>query len=389
MPWKENDAMENRRRFVMEATAEGASMTSLCKRYGISRPTGYKWLNRYLELGELARLEEHSRRPRSSPEKVSREVESKVVALRKEHGWGSRKLQKLLRAKQVVIAQSTVNRILRDHGLLREALRTPAATKRFERKAPNELVQIDFKGDLKLSRGVCYPLSLLDDHSRYVLGARAFLSQEGVGVERFVTKVFEEYGVPDSMLMDHGVPWWSSTSGYGLTKFSVFLIRQGVVLRYSGVGHPQTQGKIERYHRTMKEWFGHHGQSLRLKTLNQQLAEFLEEYNQRRPHEALDLEPPATRYKRSTRAFKPNPIPWEYPQGSDVYTVDANGSVYYNRQRRFVSHALEGRRVHCLRSHDQLLVSYRHMTIRQVDLKTGRSIPAVRPYGPTGHAEDH
>lgn len=387
MPWQEIDVMENRRRFVLAATEEGACMASLCREYGISRKTGYKWRNRYLECGDLVSLEELPRRPKSMPGKIETKVEDRVVKLRKKYGWGSRKLRRLLRRKGTNLARSTIDRVLRDHELLGESRRLRPAVQRYEHAAPHDMLQMDFKGDLKLSGGRrAYPLSLLDDHSRYCLTTRAFLSQETEGVRSELIAAFEEHGVPRSILMDHGTPWWSSTSGHGLTRLAVFLIRQGVTMRWSGVGHPQTQGKIERYHRTMGEWLEHRGQSRGLRGLNSQLDEYRVEYNTVRPHEALDLETPESRYRRSAKPYDPDPPAWEYPEGSLVRRLSVHGCLpWRGHGYLFVSRALGHRNVLCEVFGKELLVTYRHMTIRHIDLETGRSHPTVRPYGPTGH----
>ena len=252
MPWKESDVRSERISFVVRARQPGCTMAALCREFGISRQTGYKWLRRFERIGSLAELDELSRRPHRSPNRTPLEVEQRVLELRLQYGWGGRKLSRLLAAEGLHLACSTVDRILKRHGLVRTGDRHRPALHRFERSRPMELVQMDFKGPYRLrGGGMCHPLSVLDDHSRYALQLEALPSQHGHEVQSRLIACFEHFGVPEAMLMDHGSPWWGTTNGHGLTRLSVFLIRQGIALIYGGVGHPQTQGKVERFHRTL------------------------------------------------------------------------------------------------------------------------------------------
>lgn len=386
MPWKESDVHEERVRFVVDALRGEESMSALCMRYRVSRPTGYKWLRRYRSGGSLSSLTERSRRPRSSPEKTPDQVESRVAELRREHGWGSRKLRVLLAAEGITLGRSAIDRIIREHGLLQPKKRMSAAPTRFERGACNELHQMDFKGEYRLrDGGWCYPLTKIDDHSRYALVAAALPSQSTENVQPVIEACLERHGVPDAILVDHGNPWWSSTNGHGLTRLSVFLLQQGIKLIHSGIGHPQTQGKVERFHRTMDEWFQHHGTPTTLEGFADDLERMRCEYNSIRPHESLNLETPASRYTPSFRRYEPNPSDWQYPPGADVRKVAGNGCVHMHGRYRFVCHALTNQWVSCQRFQKRVLVSYRHMTIREIDLEAGTSRPILKPYGPTGH----
>jgi len=386
MPWKETCVREERVRFVVEALQGKESMSRICRRFGVSRKTGYKWLRRYEEVGSLSGLGELSRAPRGRPAQTPAAVEARVVALRQRRGWGSRKLKRLLGGEGIHLARSTIDRILEREGLLEQKLRQRPAVHRFERAQCNELVQMDFKGQYPLLDGSwCYPLSQLDDHSRYALVVAPLPSQSTREVRPVVEKSLERYGVPESILVDHGTPWWSSTSGYGLTRLSVFLIRQGVRLAFSGICHPQTQGKVERFHRTMSEWFKHHGTPKTLPGFTRAFEEFRREYNEVRPHEALGLETPAEHYTPSLRAYDPSPPEWEYPPGAEVRKLSENGCLYLAGRYYFVCHALAAERVRYERFQNRVLVTYRHMTIREIDLDTGDSRTILKPYGPTGH----
>jgi transposase InsO family protein len=385
MPWQETDVRSERISLVVAAQQGEASMTALSRRHGVSRKTAYKWVRRHRELGSLWSLDEQSRRPHRSPEATNEAAIERVVALRQQYGWGGRKLQTLLAQEGIELSRSTVDRILQRKGLVSEEPRHRPAVQRFERAQPNELLQMDFKGEWRPARSVVHPLSVLDDHSRYVLVLAPLRTQDGDSVQPVLVRAFEEHGVPESMLIDHGTPWWSSTSGYGLTRLAVFLIRQGVRLLYSGFRHPQTQGKVERMHRTLEQWFGHHGLPSTWSGFVTALEEFRQEYNQVRPHEALGMATPATRYQPSPRRYQAEPPEWEYPPGCRVERLRNNGCLRLNGEDRFVCQALDGQRVGCDFFQQRVLVRYRHMLIREIDLITGETRPMVQPYGPTGH----
>lgn len=386
MPWKETDVRSERVGFVVEALRGEESVSALCRRYGVSRKTGYKWLTRYQQVGKLAELGEISRRPHSSPWQSSAETEQRVVDLRERYGWGSRKLQWVLAKEGLEVGRSTIDRILDRRGVLRGRLRVRPAVRRFARERPNELVQMDFKGQIRLrSGGWCYPLSLLDDHSRFALAVSALPSPRTGGVETILRDSFERYGVPEAMLIDHGTPWWSSTSGYGLTKLGVFLISQGVTLLYCGSNHPQTQGKVERFHRTLDQWVQHHRVPYTLEALQSAFVDFREEYNTVRPHEALGMQTPAHWYHPSTRPYCAQPPEWPYPPGSELRRVGHKGCIKMAGADRFICDALRGQTVRLERFGSRILVSYRHMLIRELDLARGTTFAVMRPASLTGH----
>ncbi len=380
MPWKETDVRRERIAFVVEASSGEVPMADLCRRYGISRKTGYKWLARSREVGCLAELEERSRRPHRSPGKTPEWIEARVEALRALEGWGGRKIARCLAGEGIHLARSTVDRILKRRGLIEPTARHRPALGRFERARPNELSQMDFKGWYPLPRGGrCYPLSVLDDHSRYVQGLYALRSEHGQPVQECLVATFERYGVPQAILCDHGQPWWATSNGHGLTRLSVFLLRQGITLIYGGIGHPQTQGKVERFHRTLHQALRHQEVPQTLPGFQRAFDRFRTRYNELRPHEALDDQPPATRYRPSRRAYDPDPAPWQYPEGAEIRHVRGQGCIRIDGRRWFVCHALAGRRVCCQRFGQRVLVTYRHMHVREIDLERGRTTAVVRP----------
>jgi len=260
-----------------------------------------------------------------------------------------------------------------------------AAPQRFARDAPNELWQMDAKGHYPIRPGRrCHPLSIVDDHSRYAVGLFALPTLHGAGVRAALVACFEQYGVPAAMLMDHGSPWWATQNAAGLSAVSVFLLKQGIRLLHGRVRHPQTQGKVERFHRTLAERLRWWGVPTNLEGFRTAFADFRDEYNQVRPHEALGQEPPALHFQPSRRAYRPQPPPWEYPSGSAVYRVDRNGMITVTGTRVFVTETLVGEQVACVRLAQQLLVLYRTMYVREVDLHTGRTRSLLRPVDAAG-----
>ncbi|HYU99303.1 MAG TPA: IS481 family transposase [Pyrinomonadaceae bacterium] len=372
MPWRTKSVMDQRVEFVLRAKEGEESMAGLCRDYGISRPTGYLWLHRYQEAGSVSGLAEHSRRPVHLARETSAKVAAAVLALRDKTAWGGPKIAKALERDGVRVAPATAQRILKRGG--RVVPPQVEKTKlRFAREQCNELAQMDFKGDYSLRRGKCYPLSLLDDCSRYLHGLWPLDSTGGAGVKRSLEPYFREHGVPYSLLMDHGTPWFSTTNQHGLTWVAVWLLKQGVMLRYSGIRHPQTQGKVERFHQTLKRRTKHRGEPTTMAEWQHWAVAFREEYNYERPHEALGQKTPAEVYQAvNLRAYQEQPREWEYSGGS-VKRLNPQGQLYYRQQTYFVSEALAAERVRVDELDGKLLVTFRHMTVREIDLRTGTS----------------
>ena len=379
MAWRAKDVSEQRVELVVRAVQGGESLSGLCREYEISRPTGYLWVKRYREAGCMRGLAERSRRPRSSPGRTRTEHEERVVELRRQYGWGAKKLVVLLAKEGIDLRIVTINRILKRRGLLvaEECPRT--AQQRFEREAPNQLWQMDFKGQWAVAEGSCYPLSILDDHSRYLVGLHALPSIATEGVWQGLRWTFERHGVPEALLMDHGIPWWSMTQGHGLTRLAVALMGQGIRLYYSGYGHPQTQGKIERMHRSLKHRIDGWGRPQTMAASVEALAAFRSEYNQVRPHEALGMEVPAQRYQSSPKAYESHPREWEYATGMEVTRLNSEGFVTLGARRYFVCEALAEQRVGTERLENKVLVRYRQHWIREIDLLSGRTSALVLP----------
>lgn len=246
MSWRLVGVQDQRVEFVVRAS-RGECLSSLCREFGIARPTGYLWLKRFREQG-VAGVRELRRRPRLSPRRTAETIEARIVELRRQRpDWGARKLAVLLQRDGIELPVITVHRVLLRHDLVLDRERRRQAMGRFEREAPNQLWQMDFKGQ-KGADAAIGPLSVLDDHSRYLVALEQTGTTRGEVVRERLEGIFGRNGVPDSMLMDHGVPWWNASSSKGWTQLSVWLMRQGIRCCFSGIGHPQTQGKVERFH---------------------------------------------------------------------------------------------------------------------------------------------
>lgn len=370
MPWKRMAVLEQRVEFVVRALRETEPMSRLCGEFGISRPTGYLWLERYREGGVTA-IEERSRRPAHSPTQTAPELEACICALRETYpDWGARKLAVLLDRQGIRLPSSTIHRVLLRLGLVHEADRHRPAVKRFEREQPNELWQMDFKGP-KNWPTASTALSVLDDHSRYLIALEATARPEGRLVQQHLIQAFEECGLPEGMLMDHGIPWWNHQSFGGSTQLSLWLMRQGIRLYFSGIRHPQTQGKVERHHGSMERALTHRG--VPSDGHQQWLDDYRREYNYIRPHEALGMQTPASRWQPSPRPFIPNPPAWEYPEGAWTLKVDIHGTIDIKEQSYRISKALIGERVRIVEADERLLIYYCNTLIRELDPATKRS----------------
>jgi transposase InsO family protein len=367
-------------RFVMAARKEERSMRQLCDEFGISRPTGYLWLKRF-RAGGAAGVSERSRRPLSSPTRTAAEIEARICQLRRERpDWGARKLVVLLEREGLKLPRMTVHHVLLRQGLVRVEDRIQQATGRFEREQPNQLWQMDFKSPKGWGQPVG-PLSVLDDATRYAIALEGTWSTRWEPVRERLEAAFGSCGVPEAMLMDHGTPWWKSASGGGWTQLSVWLMKQDIRLYFSGVRHPQTQGKVERFHGALE--MARRRRGLPQPAEHQRwLDEFRQEYNHVRPHEALEMKTPASIWHPSPRAYQPSPPEWEYPEGAEVCRLEPNGQLKLNGRRWQLSGPLGGERVQLVRIDQRVLVLYRRTLIREIDFGVQGST-MVEPWTPS------
>ncbi len=380
MAWRRMEVGEQRVRFVVAASRSERGMTTLCAEFGISRPTGYLWLERY-RAGGVAAVAELTRRPRSSPQRTAEAIEQRIMALRRERpDWGARKLSVLLGREGVRVPPATVHRVLLRRGLVRIEDRRQPALQRFAREQPNQLWQMDFKSPKGWDQPVG-PLSVLDDASRYAIALEGLGSTRASAVQERLETAFTSCGMPDAMLMDHGTPWWNTQSAGGWTQLSVWLIKQGIQLYFSGLRHPQTQGKVERFHGALE--LARRRRGLPEPALHQRwLDDFRQEYNHLRPHEALGMQTPASVWHPSQRPYQPKPPDWSYPPGAELARLDPHGRLRLQGRNWQISGPLAGEPVQLIRLQQRVLVFFRHTLIRELDLVVQGST-AVEPWTTT------
>ena len=372
MAWGVKDVSERRLEFVVRASSGKEAMKALCREFEISRPTGYTWLERYRSCEHLRDLGEISRRPRHSPTETPEPIQRRLKELRQQYpDWGAEKLVELLDREGTTLTRITAHRILLRNELIHRDDRHRSAVKRFEREAPNQLWQMDFKG-MPESRKECLPLVLLDDHSRFLVGLFELHNTQATPVRDKLKGAFEESGVPEGMLMDHGTPWWNMQSQSGWTWLTVWLMRQGIRLYLSGFRHPQTQGKIERLNGCMEA-----AMRKRPKPAQQSWQAWLdahrEEHNQVRPHQALNMDVPAQHWSPSPRPFQGDPPPWDYADPKNVHLVRQNGSIGLRNRCYFVSRAFIGHHVQLVYVQDRVVVYFCRTPVREFDLQSGAS----------------
>ena len=344
MPWKEVSRMSLRTQFVQAATLPDANISQLASRFGISRPTAYKWLRRALDGEPVA---ERSRKPLSSPARTQEATERLILEARERFpAWGGRKLRAHLSRSSpgsVLPSPSTITAILRRHCLLSgPKAGMPGNWQRFERPSPNDLWQMDFKGHFGLTDGTrCHPLTVLDDHSRYAVGLVACADERAETVREALTLLFSRHGLPAGMLMDNGPPW-GDEGGQPWTKLTAWLIRLGIAVSHGRPYHPQTQGKDERFHRTLNEELLSRHTMTSLADCASRFEDWQQTYNRVRPHESVGMMPPSERYRSSPRSL-PDPLPpIVYPEGDEARIVQKTGAISYRNREYRVGKAFFG-----------------------------------------------
>jgi transposase InsO family protein len=324
MPWREVSIMEERREFIRLALLEGANRRELSDRFGIHWDTGYKWLRRW--AGGDVELRDRSRRPHSSPKRCPAELEAQVLRVRDAHpAWGARKIARCLQREGVQPpAASTVHAILQRNDRVQPPVGGARASQRFEKPAPNLLWQMDFKGWIRLNDGSpCHPLTMVDDHSRYVPCLAACANEQTDTVQAHLQTTFRHYGLPEALFVDNGGPWGDS-AGARWTRLGVWLLKLGVEVLHSRPYHPQSRGKNERFHRTLNAEVFALRRFRDLAEVQRALDRWREVYNGERPHQALDHEVPASRYHPSPRPMPKRLPTMHYDAGEIVRTVPAS-----------------------------------------------------------------
>ena len=375
MPWGEVTRVSLREEFVQLALQSKVNKRELCRRFGISPKTGYKWLGRYQDEGKQG-LIDRSRRPHRSPARTGTAIVEEVLRLRAEsrNCWSGRKLaRQLANHGGPQLAPSTINGIVWRAGLTDPVLSAAGAPwQRFQRDVPNELWQMDFKGHFALLDGHrCHPLTVLDDHSRFSVLLNACSDERAVTVRTSLTEAFRRCGLPGAMLMDNGPPWGYSDE-HRWTALSLWLVRLGIKVTHGRAYHPQTQGKDERFHRTLQFELLRHINFTNLGHCQWEFDRFRDRYNLERPHDALSLDTPASRYRVSPIVFPETLPPIEYPDGLEVRKIQDDGRLHYRGQVFRVSKALRGFPVAVrpvAEADEQCEVLFCHQVIARIDLR--------------------
>jgi len=389
MPWKESSVMEERLRFVARLL-DGEGMSDVCRQFGISRKTGYKIFNRYKEHG-LEALTDRTRRPVRYANQLPPQIEQMIVRLKRDKPhWGARKIRELLvrrLAGEVRIpAKSTVHSVLDRHGLVKRSRRrrgTKAQGTPLSRALlPNHLWCTDYKGEFKLGNGqYCYPLTITDQASRYLLMCEALESTKQHNAITAFERLFEERGLPEAIRSDNGVPFASPNGLYNLSKLSVWWLRLGIDIERIRPGCPQQNGRHERMHLTLKK------EATRPPGMNilQQQArfdEFVSEFNTERPHEALGMKMPGEVYTPSMRAY--NGLPEiAYPFHDKDILVTQCGRICMHRKKINISVVMAGQRLGIKEVEDGIwLVSFMHYDLGYIDLEQKVLQTIDNPFGP-------
>ena len=371
MPWKDKTVEELRKEFV-EAAESCSNFSLLCREFGITRATGYKWVKRY-ENEET--LSDRSRRPNITANKTSEVIEAQIVETRTVHpGWGAKKIKVSLENKGMEMpCVKTVNNILNRYGCIskEESLKHKAFT-RFEKERCNEMWQTDFKGEFKMQDGkYCFPLDIFDDHSRFVIRIKPSESTSNVVLPTF-REAFYEYGMPDSVLSDNGAQFAGFRQGY--TQFEKWLMNHDILPIHGRIKHPQTQGKIERFHRAMNQELLNHYTPKDISDAERVFNDWRNCYNNERPHEALGMKCPSDIYVPSERTYRDQVDKYEYSGKYHVIKVNNWGYVRFDRWQIYLSETMIDERIEFRPNPngDTFIACYRNFAIGEFDVHTGK-----------------
>ena len=373
MPWKDKTVEELRKEFV-EATKSCDNFSSLCREFGITRTTGYKWVKRDQAQEPL---NDRSRRPHTTANKTPETIEEKIVSTRREHpGWGAKKIKVALENKgDILPCVKTVNNILNRYDCIsKEESQKRKSYTRFEKEQCNEMWQTDFKGEFKMKNGnYCYPLDIFDDHSRFVIRIKPAESTSNLVLPVF-REAFYEFGMPNSVLSDNGAQFAGFRQGY--TQFEKWLMNHDVLPIHGRIKHPQTQGKIERFHRAMNQEVLNHYTPTDLADAERVLSDWRECYNNERPHEALGMKCPSEIYVPSSRAYTDQVGKYEYGGNYHVIKVNSWGYVRFDRWQVYLSETMVDEYIEFRpnSAHETFIACYRNFAIAEFDAHTGKLI---------------
>lgn len=370
MPWKEETVENLRMTFVCEALQEGSNISELCRQFGITRKTGYKWLQRYRDG---LSMQDQSKLPLNQPRKTSPETEELILTVRMNHPtWGARKILRHLADKgnENLPVPSTATAILKRNGfILPETSAAHTAYKRFVREHPNDLWQMDFKGHFCMQNGDrCHPLTIKDDHSRMLLCLDAYNNERWESVKQSLDRVFTTYGLPNAILCDNGSPWGDSMNGY--TLFELWMMQMDILPIHGRPMHPQTQGKEERFHRTLKEDVLKRTALRDLEHAQIVFDAYRSEFNHERPHEALKLDVPARHYHSSSKTLPEVCREPEYDSGRTLRKVNCKGYISIQKHRYYLSETFCGKYLELLPDgEEKIAVCYGNFRIAEIDLR--------------------
>ena len=374
MPW-ERRTVEDQRRAFAQAAMQCTNFSALCREFGIDRHTGYKWKERYASNQPLT---DRSRRPHTSPTRTPEDLELLVLAVRADNpGWGAKTIHTVLAREghKNLPCAKTINNILNRYGCIspEESLKRQPFT-RFEKDRCNVMWQTDFKGEFRMAdSNYCYPLTILDDHSRFSLKIAPRLSTANVVIPVFL-EVFQEYGMPDSILSDNGGQFAGFKKGY--TQFERWLMDLDILPIHGRIKHPQTQGKIERFHRTMKQELLNHTEIANLEDAQKKFTNWREKYNNIRPHEALGMKTPGEVYEPSQRRYPETIKQFDYGGEYHVIKVNSWGYVRFHKWQVYLSETMIDQYIEFRPSPDgeSFIACYRNFKIAEFDTEDGHLI---------------
>ena len=374
MPW-ECRTVEDQRREFAQAAMYCSNFSALCREFGITRRTGQKWVDRYRDFQPLT---DRSRRPHTSPTKTSEDVERLILDVRADNpGWGARTIRDVLlqEGHKNIPCAKTVNNILNRYGCIspEESQKRQPFT-RFQKDLCNQMWQADFKGEFRMEDGrYCYPLDILDDHSRFAIRVAPRLSTANVVIPVFA-EAFREFGLPDSILSDNGAQFAGFRKGY--TQFERWLMDLDILPIHGRIKHPQTQGKIERFHRTMKQELLNHTTIVNIEDAENKFCIWRDKYNNIRPHEALGMKRPGDVYEPSQRQYSETIKKYEYGGEHHVIKVNSWGYVRFDKWQVYLSETMIDQHIEFRPSPngETFVACYRNFKIAEFDTEDGQLI---------------
>ena len=373
MPWESKTVEELRKEFVLAAQSN-VNFSALCREFGITRKTGYKWIERYCAGLSLS---DKSRKPFVVANRTPEDIEMLIISLRMENpGWGAKKIKHILENQGLEIpCTKTVNNILNRYGCIspEESIKHKPFI-RFEKDRCNDMWQTDFKGEFRMAdNNYCYPLNIFDDHSRFVIKIAPSLTTANTVIPVF-RSAFEEYGMPDSVLSDNGAQFAGFRQGF--TQFEKWLMNHDVLPIHGRFRHPQTQGKIERFHRAMKDELLKHTVMQDIHDADKQFQLWREKYNTVRPHEALNMKCPADIYTPSKKVYTDIVRPFEYGGQFHVIKVNNWGYVRFDKWQVYLSETMAGEHIEFRPNPhgDSFTACYRNFKIAEFSVDDGKLI---------------